>query len=90
MNIRLAILICLLLLAGCGHSPESDSDVVFNPEDVKIMQPVAGQRFTPTTSALVSYDTWTGQLCKTYQWDGQTGKSIDSCSLLARFIPSKN
>jgi hypothetical protein len=88
-TIILATSIFALILTGCGRSPESAEEVKFNPYNVKIMQPVAGQRFTPTTSALVSYDTWTGQLCKTYGWGRQSAPSMDDCSALANYVPPR-
>ena len=84
----------LIVLSGCqGNDPASNHDmaksVTFNPEGVKVLQPVPGQRFTPTTSALVSFDTQTGQLCRTYDWGERISNPISSCYQLALYDPTE-
>ena len=89
MNRAFSFMPLLIVLSGCReHPPASSTDAApirFNPEGVKVMQPVAGQRFTPTSSALVSFDTQTGQLCKTYAWGGSVMETgITPCEWLQK------
>jgi hypothetical protein len=81
-----------LFLAGCqGGEPVpgivAGPAVHFDPEGVKIMQPVPGQKFTPTSSALVAFDTRTGELCMTYDWAeaGSRGGLVPCGTMLADY-----
>jgi len=79
-----------LPLVACQHpSPpvvhaEEKKPITFDPTSVKILQPVAGQRFTPTTSPLVSYDGVTGSLCMTYEWGYSSNVGMPLCLQLAK------
>jgi hypothetical protein len=78
-----------LPLIACQHQTpavvhaEEKKPITFDPSTVKMLQPVAGQRFTPTTSPLVSYDGLTGSLCMTYEWAYSGNAGMPLCLQLA-------
>lgn len=66
---------------------EEKKPITFDPTTVKMLQPVAGQRFTPTTSPLVSYDGMTDSLCMTYLWAYSGNAGMLSCLEMANWKP---
>lgn len=64
-----------MVLVGCAGCGEPDKDMappareVTLPDRIKVEQPVTpGERFVPTNSGDLAYDTKTGSLCKTWNW----------------------
>ena len=76
--------------ASTATAPTAKQPVSFNPDTVKIAPPTPGQRFTPTNSALVAFDTETGSLCMTYQWaQSYDGRGMTTCDRLVERPASK-
>lgn len=70
---RLLVLVsfgAVTILTGCSRGSSSNADrPVTLPKDLAISKPVfATQRFLPTNSPDLAFDTKTGSLCKTWSW----------------------
>lgn len=77
MKVSAGVSILLVVISlGCErHAADRAERVVNLPADIVVSKPAfATQRFIPTNSGDVAFDTKTGSLCKTWDWtlpDGQ-------------------
>ncbi len=70
---RLSLLALPLILTGC-NADESNPTIrhVTLPEKIEVVKPqFATQRFLPTNSGDLAFDTKNGTLCKTWYWDSE-------------------
>lgn len=82
-----------MILTGCSASRRSSSEtdrIVTLPKDLTVSKPVfATQRFIPTSSPDLAFDTKTGSLCRTWNWTAPEDQnyshnlsSVDTCDRL--------
>jgi hypothetical protein len=65
---KLAAFALIILAVGCDRNSEL-KNIVHLPSNVVIEKPVfANERFVPTNTSALAFDTQTGVLCKTYRW----------------------
>lgn len=92
MKFSAALTACVLLgLDGCSYSPQDR--VVRLPADIVVSKPgFPNERFLPTNTGDLAFDTKSGSLCKTWNWSEENveernktesiSSRFDSCSRL--------